>query len=462
MTRLISSGRIGGRVTETLRCAPGIVIAAALAALFAVLAIGGVSSFAPIGSVFAQQAQSADFPEFSTYELFTGPNSLDLRPEVLQQLADAIRKAQAPGNCSLGRLKIRVPTGDPSFQDSLVKARRDAVLAALNRLGVPVAGRLFVETSVAGGPGGTDTVYESPLDKRPPKLDVIWTPEKGTKVEAGQRITAKATASDDPTQWQTGLKNIKLTVDGGDRPFGFQEYPQTCVPPLPPPQTLERFYIVPSPAPPMVRLRATAKDYAGNETEVWADFPTGDWYGTIKKTAKGGGHNHTIDIDYSFGIEPSGMIKGRARARIRTEEGQAGCTFLWTYSPSEFDIPLSGRRNGENFEITLEPGTTTATVRDNCTGSLRSTTFPSHINPAVAVQTKYRISAQDGATNTVERISGALPWGVVMGDTIQIHQARDNRVSYHLPNQLRLLRLTNESATMEGLRCPTPPRGSWP
>jgi hypothetical protein len=87
-------------------------------------------------------------------------------------------------------------------------------------------------------------------------------------------------------------------------------------------------------------------------------------------------------------------------------------------------------RNGENFEITLEPGTTTATVRTNCTASQGSNTIPSHPSPASFGETKFRISAQDGATNSVERISGALPWGVVMRDTIQIHQARDNRVSW--------------------------------
>lgn len=222
----------------------------------------------------APQSQGDDFPEFSTYNLFTGPDSIDCRPEVLQQLADAIRKAQAPGNCSLGRLKIRVPAGDPIFQKAVVGARRDAVLSALNQLGVPVAGRLFVETAVFGDGTGHDTIYEPPLDKKAPKLDVIWTPEKGTPVKAGQQITAKATASDHPAPWQTGLKNIKLTVDGGERPFGFEEYQQDCERPALP-QTLERFYIVPRPEPSMVRLRATARDYAGNETEVWADFPTG-------------------------------------------------------------------------------------------------------------------------------------------------------------------------------------------
>src|SRR4051794_4464521 len=47
-------------------------------------------------------------------------------------------------------------------------------------------------------------------------------------------------------------------------------------------------------------------------------LPTGNWFGTIKKTVKGGGHNHTVDIDFAFDIETSGMISGRARGRITT------------------------------------------------------------------------------------------------------------------------------------------------
>ena len=92
------------------------------------------------------------------------------------------------------------------------------------------------------------------------------------------------------------------------------------------------------------------------------------------------------------------MIKGRARARVSTEEGQVpACTMLWTYSPSEFEVPLSGRRNGENFEITLEPVTTTATLRTNCTGSEGSTTLPSQLSPFAYGRTTFVISAQDGA-----------------------------------------------------------------
>lgn len=158
-----------------------------------------------------------------------------------------------------------------------------------------------------------------------------------------------------------------------------------------------------------------------------------NWFGTIKKTAKGGGHNHTVDINFEFVVEPDGSIKGRARARITTEPDQVpACTMLWTYSPSEFDIPLSGRRDGENFEISLDPGTTTATITlaGPCAAGQASNTFPSHPNPAVYAETKYRIAARDGATNTVERNVGALPWGVIMRDTIEIRRdCRDPQMS---------------------------------
>jgi hypothetical protein len=260
---------------------------------------------------------------------------------------------------------------------------------------------------------------------------VTWTPPKNSKVKAHDRITAKVIARDDANLWQSGIKTIDLDVQGGGS-FGFEDYPQppqTCENP-PPARHLEGVYTVPANPPPVVRLHVIAKDYAGNETDVWAEFPTGDWYGTIKKTAKGGGHNHTINIDYAFEIERSGTLKGRAYARIRTEGNEVpGCTLLWTYAPSEFEIPLGGRRDGEEFEITLEPGTTTATIRSIAGGCLTgggqtSNTFPSHLNPAVHPQIKYRIPARDGATDTIPHQTGALPWGVVMHDTIHLHQAR--------------------------------------
>ena len=280
------------------------------------------------------------------------------------------------------------------------------------------------------------TITLSP-DTEKPTLKTTSTPPKGTKVKPDDTIKVRMEASeeygDSRKGWQTGVKKLQL-IDEGPNPVVTPHFENTGGPrPCAEKQWkqfLEVTYTVPPNPPPIIRLRAIAEDFAGNKDDVVAEFPTGDWHGTIKKTAKGGGHNHTIDIDYSFGIEASGTLKGRARARIRTEGGGLpGCTMLWTYSPSEFDIPLSGRRDGEKFEIALEPGTTTATVTSiagACVGGggQPSNTFPSHLNPAVYGGTKYQISVRDGATNTVESNSGALPWGVNMRDTIEIHRAR--------------------------------------
>ena len=263
-------------------------------------------------------------------------------------------------------------------------------------------------------------------DQEKPNLDVIWTPPKGKKVKAGDTITAKLTARDDATAAQTGVAHIHVYSVSGGLVAAPAQYPA----PVPlqecgrqnPVRTYEATYTVPDNPPRMVQLRANARDFANNVAWDDANFPTSDWHGTIKKTAKGGGHNHTIDINFEFVVDPDGSINGRARARITTGPDQVpGCTMLWTYSPSEFDIPLSGRRDGENFEIALEPGTTTATFA----GCEQSNTFPGFLNPAVYPETKYQISARDGATNTVERTEGTLPWGVIMRATITIHQTTE-------------------------------------
>ncbi len=85
MTRLIRSR------TEPTRCAPGRAMGAALAASVAFLAIGGVSSFAPTGAVFAQTPGTAG-P--LTFDLFTG-DSVDLNPKEAQRFCR--RRAQGAG-----------------------------------------------------------------------------------------------------------------------------------------------------------------------------------------------------------------------------------------------------------------------------------------------------------------------------------------------------------------------------
>lgn len=382
-------------------------------------ALIGIATLAP---ALAQQAQTAGI----TFDLFPGDSTgaADLDPGEARRLLDAARQAQTPEGCPLGRITIFVPAGDAMFQNAMGNARRAVVLQFLDLNGIDPS-RFFADVVVWGGDGpGNDAQLETyPRDGEPPRLRVTSMPEKGTKVRTGQRITVKAIANDDANRWQTGIKSIDLTAEGGG-PFGFQDYspPATTCERPPPPRTLEGVYRVPDNPRPIVRLRATAKDFANNETNLGAEYPTGDWYGTIIKVAEGGGHNHRINVDFAFEVDASGTIKGRAHARISTEAHHVpDCSILWTYEPSEFDIPISGRRDGENFEIALEPGPITATV----VGCGQSNTFPGHLNPAVHAVTKYRIPAQDGATDTALLSAGALPWGVIMTDRITIHQARE-------------------------------------
>ena len=168
--------------------------------------------------------------------------------------------------------------GDALLQEAVANTRRDVLLQTLG----DQARNFVFETDPNGAKNDVRVDYGVPRDTIPPTLDVTWTPPKGTKVKVDTRITAKATARDDANRWQSGIKTIDLDVQGGGQ-FGFQDYPQprlTCEHP-PPAQTLEGVYSVPSPAPPIVRLRARASDFAGHSVQDIAEFPTGDWYGTI-------------------------------------------------------------------------------------------------------------------------------------------------------------------------------------
>jgi len=232
-----------------------------------------------VSAALAQQAQG-DFPQFSTYELFE-PDGPTPKPEIVRQLADAMGKAQAPGDCSLGRLKIRTPEGDPLFQEALAAARRDAVLQALDGQGIRVAGRLFVESTVFGGPGGHDAVYEAARDGKPPTLTTSSVPPKGTKVKGGDEIRVTMVARDDPDPWPTGIKTIQLVADSEDGSFIASENYQPCAEPGE--RRVEATYIVPANPPPVVRLAALAEDHAGLMDSDAAEFPTqGDWYGRIE------------------------------------------------------------------------------------------------------------------------------------------------------------------------------------
>lgn len=308
-----------------------------------------------IGSVVlppasAQQEQTAGIV---TFDLFGAGSSIELNPDEARKLLDAARQARVPGDCPLGRITIFMPEGDPMFQQGTGRARRDVVLHFLDLNGID-ASRFFADVLVFGGENtGNDAQLQyTPPDRELPKLNVTSTPEKGKKVTAGQRITVKAIARDDADRWQTGIKSIDLAAEGGGL-FGFQDYPLTCDRP-PPPRTLQGVYTVPANPPPLVRLGAIAKDFAGKEVELWADFPTGDWYGSLKLDAITPFYsNHArlgITLDYDGQGNLTGHMAGEVSAAVSSG---VECAFSVTNS-AKLSADLVGQ---------YTPGTNTMSLR---------------------------------------------------------------------------------------------------
>jgi hypothetical protein len=93
MTRVIRSDRIGGRAPEARRYARGTAMAAALIASVAVLAMSGVSSLTPIGSVIAQTPGTSG--PVSLGDLFKALDSPDLKDSADGVLNAAIVNASS-------------------------------------------------------------------------------------------------------------------------------------------------------------------------------------------------------------------------------------------------------------------------------------------------------------------------------------------------------------------------------
>lgn len=300
-------------------------------------ALLGALSVVP--SAVAQQPTQV---EFSTFRLFER-DSVDLNRGDFQRLASTIRNAQTPSSCPVGRLKIRVPEGDPLFQQALAAARRDAVLATLEQLGLRVAGRLFVETEMFGGPEGHDTVYESPSDRTPPTLRTTSNPPKGSKVQPGQRIVVQMVARDDADRWQTGIKTIQLVAesDGGRDLAPTPVHYGVCSDPNE--KRVEAIYVVPPDPPPIVRLKATATDHANQSDFDIGEFPTGDFYGTLTYPAGQPPHQHMIRADLILNHDGRGNLTGTMVGQTNWIDASTapGC-FTSQVRPHRFRVALVG------------------------------------------------------------------------------------------------------------------------
>ena len=256
-----------------------------LAAL-AGFAFGAISLIVSSGPSAAQQAS-----ETLRLNLFEGADSVAILPNRLPTLAGAARNARpSRGECPRGTITTWAPKGDELFQQALAGGRSVNVRAALAQMGVDIS-QFYFNYKVAD----TDTIahdtvltFGAPRDETPPKLHTSSTPPKGSKVTPRQQIVVTMTARDDATRWESGIRTIELFADSeGGRRVAAQPYP----PHLPtcegqqPPFTFAATYEVPPDPPPVVRLRAVTKDFAGHEDKDVAEFPTADFYGTFTATS---------------------------------------------------------------------------------------------------------------------------------------------------------------------------------
>src|SRR5581483_1961311 len=263
---------------------PSLVAAISLAAIV-------VAGSGPVGTAFAQT------PTPVTLNSLFGEDLAEIGPEGMGKLQEAVKKARR--DCYPPRIKFTIVTqnvGDPLFVKTLGKARVEALKQAVSKLGLK--DDQFKVDSVIGAVDGVLVNYDKFTpddDKNPPTLKVTWTPRKGTKVRAGDKIKATVRASeryeDGHKSWPTGVYNIQLTADDGlvdSKDYG--RMPQPCER-----RTLEASYTVPRNPPPIVHLRAIAEDAGGNKDSDVGKFPTVEvWHGTDE---------HFYDITGNDGVE---------------------------------------------------------------------------------------------------------------------------------------------------------------
>lgn len=372
--------------------------------------------------------------------LFDG-DSVEIAADGLAKLAAAARGAgPTGGQCPRGTVTTIAAKGDELFQSALAQARRDAVLAALSRLGVDVSQFVF-ETRIADTTSidhDTELTYGVPPDTTAPTLHTSSQPKKGSRVKPGQQIVVTMTARDETTRWQTGIKTIELFADSeGGRLVKSQPYPPhppTCAR-QPEPQTLSATYTVPSDPPPIVRLRAVAKDHAGHQDFDVGEFPTGDWYGTITSFLNGSVYNNKATIEFSFSLAPDGsIIEQRGRARVTMEpftDGPWPCTYSHTINPSEFPVAIEVTRDflGNEFEIKpSRAGAATFVYTQRCGPGMPSGTgsparTPYNALALFGIVRGIRVEAKDGGKNQrIESVSKMM-----FTDRIVIHRVREQR-----------------------------------
>jgi hypothetical protein len=398
--------------------------ALALICVLAGLAACGMAGSGLISPAFSQT------PSPVTLGLFA-PDLADIAPAASEKLKDAT-------NCyPKATFKVGAVSGDTLMQDALMqdvlsKARQEDLAFVLKRLGLD-PGRFNIE---AGATGSHDAQVTYPnlttgKDTDAPKLKTNSVPKKGTRVKAGDTIKVTITASeryeDGHKSWPTGVRSIQLLANDGkvaDKDYGIR----------PPPcerRTEVMTYIVPSNPPPIVHLHALAEDAVGNQSGEDGDFPTGDWYGTLKAHGQGNIYNDDAIVDFAFSVAADGTATGKGRAKVaNAPQFFSSCTYTHTMTPDAFDVDIGGRRDGGDFKLELSKGgggtiQFTVTACTGGGGGPRLGPPGKTLTPFGGVSSESffhpRVRAEDGATNAFHESRGATE---VTG-RIEIHSAKN-------------------------------------
>lgn len=93
-------------------------------------------------------------------------------------------------------------------------------------------------------------------------------------------------------------------------------------------------------------------------------LPQCRWVGTIKVQAVGNVYDEEGELAFAFTESKDGSVNGSAhfrRTANRPKPWINSCTYTRTYSTDEADLPITGRREGDHFTLTMDPRTAMGT-----------------------------------------------------------------------------------------------------
>jgi hypothetical protein len=197
-----------------------------------------------------------------------------------------------------------------------------------------------------------------------PEVQTHSSVKRGSKVKAGDAITFDVTALEirNGGPWQTGVRMIQITSPGG-----IVGKPWTNPANLPKPceektwyHDYQATYTVPKNPPETIRICVIAEDYVGNEGSRCGEFLTGDaWQGMIKVKAIGNVYDEEGELALAFTVSGDGSLKGKAHFHRTASRPHLWyinhCTFTQKYAPDEGDLLITGRREGDQFTLNIDP-----------------------------------------------------------------------------------------------------------